>query len=369
MTSIVDEAFSNCSGITSVVIPNSVTSIGNNAFSGCVGITSVTIGNNVTSIGKGAFSSCTNMTSLTIGNGVESIKQYAFSHCKNLMSIIVLGAPNHIEEGIFLNCSNINEVIFDSEEVTQLLRGSPIKKLSLTDKVTTIGDNAFRECKELTYVTIPNNVTSIGESAFNGCKNLASVTFGSGLLGLGQYSFSGCNLTSIDIPGNVKTIGVGAFYGCSNLTSVILNEGVEHVGFRAFERCNKLKGSFHFPSSIRTIDGFAFCDSFFSTIYVDSQIPPNIIDKSQKSSTFSTISYPYQLYVPRGTVDKYKAANGWKDFRYIDENPNSTNLQEINSKYEIKTIYSLNGVKLQTPSKGINIIKMKDGTVKKVFVK
>ena len=87
VTSIGYYAFSNCSGLTSITIPNSVTSIGYNAFSGCSSLTSVTIGNSVTSIGNYAFSGCSSLTSVTIGNSVTSIGEYAFYNCSSLTSI------------------------------------------------------------------------------------------------------------------------------------------------------------------------------------------------------------------------------------------------------------------------------------------
>ena len=80
-------AFANCSGLTSVTIPNSVTSIGKSAFAGCSGLTSVTIPNRVTSIGDGAFSSCSGLTSVTIGNSVESIREHAFGWCSKLQDV------------------------------------------------------------------------------------------------------------------------------------------------------------------------------------------------------------------------------------------------------------------------------------------
>lgn len=84
VTSIGDDAFRNCSGLTSVTIPNSVTSIGHEAFRICSGLTSVTIPNSVTSIGSSAFYGCSGLTSVTIGNSVTSIDYMAFAYCIGL---------------------------------------------------------------------------------------------------------------------------------------------------------------------------------------------------------------------------------------------------------------------------------------------
>ena len=130
VTSIGDYAFSYCSGLTSVEIPNSVTSIGNDAFRTCLGLTSVVIPNSVTSIGTSAFSGCSGLTSVVIGNSVTSIGDWAFSYCSGLTSVVI---PN---------------------------------------SVTSIGGCAFYACSGLTSVVIGNSVTSIGSSAFFDCDGL-----------------------------------------------------------------------------------------------------------------------------------------------------------------------------------------------------
>ena len=133
VTSIGNSAFSWCSGLTSVVIPDGVTSIGNSAFSYCSGLTSVTIPDSVTSIGNGAFSWCSDLTSVTIPDSVTSIGNHAF---------------------FFTGLTSI----------------------TIPDGVTSIGNSAFK-CSGLTSVTIPGSVTSIGDSAFWDCDSLKSITF------------------------------------------------------------------------------------------------------------------------------------------------------------------------------------------------
>ena len=178
-TSIGNEAFTYCTGLTSVEIPNSVTSIGYDVFFGCNCLSSVTIPNSVTSIGTYAFADCTGLESVTIPSGVTSISNYIFQNCASLTSVTI---------------------------------GSG---------VTTIGQYAFQNCIGLTSVTIPNSVTSIGSYAFSSCSNLTSVTIGSGVTRIGQYAFTYCiGLTSVTIPNSVTSIGSYAFSSCSNLTSV-----------------------------------------------------------------------------------------------------------------------------------------------------
>ena len=134
VTSVGIWAFFECSGMTSITIPNSVTSIGFMAFYGCSGLTSITIPEGVTSIGSNAFADCSNLTSITIPNSMKSIGLAAFGCCKKLTSLAI---PN---------------------------------------SVTSIGGQAFYECLGLKNMTIPSSVTDIGESVFENCNNLESVT-------------------------------------------------------------------------------------------------------------------------------------------------------------------------------------------------
>lgn len=111
VTSIGDEAFAGCSGLTRVTMPDSVTSIGFMAF-GDTTITSVTIGNGVTSIGESAFNSCTYLTSVTIGNNVDSLGISAFAGCNGLTGITIPNSVTNIGYGAFMSCDNLMDVTF-----------------------------------------------------------------------------------------------------------------------------------------------------------------------------------------------------------------------------------------------------------------
>ena len=157
----------------------SVTSIGDYAFSGCTGLTSITIPNSVTNIGEGAFYSCTGLTSITIPNGVTSIGSSAFEDCTGLTSVVIGNCVTSIGVAAFYNCNGLTSI-------------------TIPNSVTSIEDYAFFKCKGLTSITIPNSVTSIGERALEGCSGLTSVVIGNSVTSIGSSTFSNCTgLTSI----------------------------------------------------------------------------------------------------------------------------------------------------------------------------
>ncbi|QLJ55317.1 leucine-rich repeat domain-containing protein [Flavobacterium psychrophilum] len=110
VTTIGDEAFADCSGLTSVTIPNSVTTIGDEAFADCSGLTSVTIPNSVTTIGDGSFARCSGLTSVTIPNSVITINRGAFALCSGLTSVTIPNSVTRIRENAFVGCSSLRTV-------------------------------------------------------------------------------------------------------------------------------------------------------------------------------------------------------------------------------------------------------------------
>ena len=171
-----------------------VTSIGDDAFYGCSGLTSVTIPNSVTSIGYGAFRYCTGLTSPVYNEHV-----FAYLPPSYRGAYAVPKGISQIAGGAFRDCTGLTSV-------------------TIPNSVTSIGDAAFMDCTGLTSVTIPNSVTGIGDGAFKWCTGLTSVTIPNSVTNIGRSAFEDCSgLTSVTIPNSVTSIGDRAFEGCTNL--------------------------------------------------------------------------------------------------------------------------------------------------------
>jgi BspA type Leucine rich repeat region (6 copies) len=309
VTTIGDYAFTRCTRLTSVTIPNSVTSIGYGAFSVCASLTSVTIPDSVTTIGDyafygctslmtitvdalnnaygsvdgvlfnkgqttliqypggragsytipqsvtriwggwgGAFSGCTKLTSVAIGNSVTNVGDYAFSGCTSLATVTIGNSVPYIGDFAFSGCRSLTSA-------------------TIGNSVTSIGDDAFSGCTNLTSVTIPNSVTSIGDGAFTGCTSLTSARIGNSVTSIGDGTFTGCtSLTSITIGNSVTDIWASAFNGCTGLTNVTIGNSVTYIGGSAFEGCASLNGVY-FKGNAPSVDSSVFSGANQATVY------------------------------------------------------------------------------------------------------
>ena len=202
-----------------------VTDIGDYAFSDCTSLTSITIPNGVTSIGWYAFSDCTSLTSVVIPDGVTSIDASTFYGCTSLASITV--ADNN------QSYCDVDGVLFNKDKtvLVQYPAGKTSASYSIPNSVTSIGWSAFSDCTSLTNITIPDGVTSIGNGAFSGCTSLTNVVIPNSVTSIGVYAFSDCtSLESIVIPKNVSVISNGndVFYGCTSLKSLSVDSDNEY---------------------------------------------------------------------------------------------------------------------------------------------
>ena len=147
-----------------------------------------------------------------------------------------------------------------------------LTSITIPNSVTSIGSNAFEDCKNLTSITIPNSVTSIGNNVFESCFNLTSITIPNSVTSIGDYAFSQCyNLTSITIPNSVTSIGDYAFSQCYNLTSITIPNSVTSIGDYAFSQCYNLT-SIIIPNSVTTIGNEAFSYSNLTSITIPNSV-------------------------------------------------------------------------------------------------
>ena len=299
VTSIRSEAFSRCSGLTSVIIPSSVTRIGMYAFSGCSGLTGVTIPSSVTSIEIATFYGCSRLTGIHIPSSVGRIAPYAFDGCSSLTSVTIPSSVTSIGKFAFDGCSGLTSVIIPSS-------------------VTSIESSAFSGCSGLTSVTIPSSVTSIEIATFYGCSSLTSVTIPSSVTSIGVWAFKNCSgLTSVTIPSSVKNIQSGLFQGCSNLTSVNIPSSVISIGARAFAACSRLT-SITIPRSVTSIGAGAFedCKGLTSVVFKGNK-PPEI-EVDSKFPVFEDTPSSLKLIVPKGAKSAYINA-GYPADKLIEE--------------------------------------------------
>lgn len=326
VTSIEDYTFELCTSLTSFYIPNSVTKIGDCAFFACTGLTSLSIPGSVKSIGKEAFSECLDLSSINIPNSVTSIGENAFA-CTKLAEVKIPSSVTSIGKGVFRACSSLISIlvedgnsVYDSRnncnaiiETASNTLVSGCQTTIIPTSVTSIGEGAFAGHEGLVSITIPNSVTSIESEAFFFCSGLTSVSIPPSVKSIGASAFCQCLvLTSVTIPNSVTSISESTFQSCPVLTSVTIPNSVTSIGKHAFRGCSGLT-SVTIGNSVTSIGNGAFYGCDFATVESLIEEPFQIYYDVFSSNTYDNAT----LYVPKGTIDKYKSA-GWR-FLLIEE--------------------------------------------------
>jgi hypothetical protein len=216
--------------------------------------------------------------------------------------------------------------------------------------VNIIDESAFGACINLPSIIIPNSVTTIGDMAFSDCNELTSVTIGKGVTTIGIAALRGCKkLAVISIPNSVTTIEQGAFYQCNNFATVIIPNSVTSIGAYAFSECRNLTDIYCYAEQIpETGYNIFYCSNY-------------------KNAT---------LHVPTTSFEVFKNTDQWKDFGNIvaltDEDPKPTTDIAVTTATQEPAIvehYTIDGKRINQLQRGLNIIKMSDGTTRKVVVK
>ena len=360
--------------LTSINIPDSVTSVSEYAFYDCRSLTSVTIGNGVTSIGHYAFFNCESLTGvyitdiaawcnikfdnydsnplsyagklylnnelvtdLVIPDSVTSIGKYAFYGCRSLTSIMIPDSVTSIGNGAFNRCGSLINIevsknnnyyktiqgnLYSADEKNLILYASAKMDVSfvIPDNVTSIGKDAFYDCRFLTSITIPDSVTSIGSYAFAYCSSLARITIGNGVKSIGDNAFYNCeSLTGVYITDIAAWWNIKFGSGYSNplsyahnlylnnelVTELVIPDGVTSIGGGAFMYCSSLT-SITIPDSVTSIGGGAFnyCDSLTSIIYNGTKVEWQEI---KKGDNWKWSTGNFTVHCTDGDLRRYEA--------------------------------------------------------------
>ncbi len=328
VTTIGSGAFMNCFRLTSVAIGESVETIEDSAFDTCLDLASVTFPASVKTIGNYAFEGCCSLTSLTIPDTVTTVGLSAFTRCTGLKEITIPISMNavdcHLEYEepdyvyLFANCTNIEKVTFTKGTGTGYdygteinsnnyyrytpwyLSRSVLKEVVISDGITSIGTNMFRDCNNVEKLTIPISLNAVGSNSdplFKCFTNLVKVTFtggdgagvdyvndtssssycgytpwylsrsvlreivlSDGITSIGSYMFYNCSeLSFVDLPDTVTSVGDYAFCDCTCLAFAILGDSVTSIGKSAFDGCTSLI-CITIPEKVTTIGVSAFCN-------------------------------------------------------------------------------------------------------------
>ncbi len=346
VTSIGDNAFSGCTALTDVTLPEGVTTIGANAFAGCTfpiffkGTTPPTVTDEtftdyagtqifVPAGSREAYKSAfpgvadkiivealaEDVPELTFTYNIEK-KTCSLTKCAQsatgsmeIPDRVVSDGEAYTVTGIgneaFYNCASLTTITLPKSVTTigqkAFYSCSALTTVNIPQGVTAIEDYTFYRCPALSSVTLPESVTTIGDHAFDYCPALTSLTLPEGVTSIGIYAFYNCfGLTTVNIPQGVTTIGNYTFFGCSDLTAITLPQGVTTIGAGAFYGCSTLT-TLQIPEGVTSIGNIAFSGCTAPLIF-NGITPPAGTDDA-----FTDYAGTHIL-VPVGCGEAYKSA-------------------------------------------------------------
>ena len=349
-------------------------------------------------IGKEAFADCQNLKCEFQLNGDIKIGEYAFEGFKGTsdLSSLTIDSPKSISIGCgaFADWDKLQtlkisgtEVCLGTHEydveVAPVFKGAPLSSLSIDCDKIALEDNVFEGHADLAELSFKAKNASLRRDVFKDCPKLSSLQFDCDTISFYRTFTDNMDLTAVTINSHNIEFGYDSFKGCRNLKSLIFTADKEgdyvRIYENAFSDCSGLT-SVVLPSSVSSIGKSAFsgCTSLTS-VKVAWQEPlqiyyyayENYIPVVKKGDAFEDSSRETcTLYVPRGTKEAYQADSVWGKFGTIVEY-DITGIDKVTTAKDAKEIsrYSANGQRLTAPTKGLNIVKYSDGSVRKEMVK
>lgn len=367
-----DRAFAGMNGeyskfrLESIELPEGLEEIGNEAFTNNKMLTSIELPTTLYILGTWAFENCTGLDKITIPEQIERIGDRVFSGCTGLVKVTLLNKSFQPIEEQYLRYSDI---VRGGWYMFRNCTG--LEQVTIGGKVTIIPDYIFEGCSNLLKVDFEERVCdtlAIGDGAFHSCTNLQTMSTGdSANVRTQGVKNASPNLPKLEIPAGTTTIGKSAFSDCTGIKSITMHDGITELSPYTFYRCSSVE-EVHLPSTIKNINRGAllFIEGYKDhpfDLYCAAIEPPSV-----QQAAFQDKLTDCNLYVSPESEESYRAAQTWKNFTVIaDETVPVTTVKAINSK--IVSAYDLNGRKLSMPKKGLNILHMSDGSVKRVMVK
>ncbi len=322
-----DSAFSNCTSVISVIMPDTIEHIGNYAFYGCHNLKEIRFSESLKTIGESAFEGCESVEQVIIPDSTQEISEKAFRSCISLKKAVLGKSLNTIAKTAFTD-SPITELHLNSDVNTYAFKGmSSLTNIVIGECVKNINKYMFSGAKQLKSVVISNSVELIDNFAFSRCHNLETVTFGTNIKAIASNAFSHCtNLTKVDLPLKLEHIGSAAFSYCESISELTLPGSLYECGDTAFAHCTKLN-KLTVSHGVRKIcnDAFHGCINLKTVSIFD---PATVID----DTTFSTCKITCVPVCPANLRKLFNFA------KFIDK---SVSPQNVEKSYEtVLDVYS-----------------------------
>lgn len=339
--------FSGCTSLTSIEWGNNITAFKNNAFENCSSITAIELPQNLASISPYAFKGCSGLTSIELPNSLISLGTCAFNECSGLTSItipqnlsVIDAEKTEFIHGLsFDGCSSLTSVIWNAKNCSTALNTSPfiggmyqITSFTISDNVDTLPKYLCCDLTNITSITIPESVKYIGTSAFKTGWNLQSVHINN-IEKWNEIEFE-------DVTASPLYYARNLYVQDTLMTTLVLPEGITSIGNYNYSNAKCLT-TLVLPSTLENLGEYAFGEcSNIQEIYTYATIPPTIADEN---GTF-TYDVNCAVYVPKGTLNDYKVAYGWK--RFFD----AGGMSEMGISYYTITFQNWDGTELLTLS-------------------